>query len=565
MDNMSTTLIHKYHTLKAKKSTKRLASQDIFPSSSPSPSSPASPAITATGAPSYSSFINDLVSAFNSLSTPSASSTTSPTLHTSFQGADHEALVDTRQKKKVVKALQLANPAQVNEIIALLKAMPDPSKLTAAVVQESGMKKSHSRDSSQQSLLSFVQDKSLKKKDDTVKKQKTDRTKEQDKKTRLEEDEKLGDDWDKVEKKWSWETQKSNDQLTGVVDPESCKNATETILATAGSWFFSSSSPDLSRPPHNVVVPEKQKTLKSKPSKISTSATNNDATNAKTTGFASLWTTTTPTPTKPPVDPSSHNKKTAHPTTKRTASAISLSTGEQIAQAAATLLATAAIASPKELPNAGPKQIRHQSSMPNIKTATLKRLLPTTKAGSTTTTTSDSSTTTKTKASTKTDSTALTPAPSYISTTLSSLTKQWLIPCSQTTPPPTNMMSAYTYWWGYEIYVPHKCMDTIEQVSNTSQIFFGFLSGTVGAIPGLAALVPIAKIISAWVGYQWGVIKTQDAGRGVVISATWVLPVALASRPWDHCGHENDSSLDLSSLISSPKKTLKSKLRLTGS
>lgn len=83
------------------------------------------------------------------------------------------------------------------------------------------------------------------------------------------------------------------------------------------------------------------------------------------------------------------------------------------------------------------------------------------------------------------------------------------------------MMSAYTYWWGYEIYVPHKCMDTIERVSNTSQIFFGFLSTTVSAIPGLAALVPIAKIISAWVGYQWAVIKTQDAGKGVVISATW--------------------------------------------
>ncbi|KAF9299252.1 hypothetical protein BGZ91_010024, partial [Linnemannia elongata] len=67
-------------------------------------------------------------------------------------------------------------------------------------------------------------------------------------------------------------------------------------------------------------------------------------------------------------------------------------------------------------------------------------------------------------------------------------------------PPIFPSISAYTYWWGYEIYVPHKCMDTIERVSNTSQIFFGFLSGTLSAVPGLAALVPIAKIISAWVG-----------------------------------------------------------------
>ncbi|KAF9912842.1 hypothetical protein EC991_008708 [Linnemannia zychae] len=560
MDNMSTTLIHKYHTLKAKKSTKRLASQDIFSCSPPSPASP-SPTSTTTVAAvlPYSSFINDLVSAFNSLSTPSASSTTSPTLHTFFQGVDHEALVDTREKKKVVKALQLANPAQVNEIIAFLKAMPDPSKAAAAaaaaVAQDSEVKKSHSRDSSQQSLLSLVQDKGLKKKDSTVKKQKTDKKRaqnqEQDKATRLE-DEKLGDDWDKVEKKWAWETQKSNDQLTGVVDPESCKNAAESILATAGSWFFSS-PPDPARPPSPVSVPEKQKTLKSKPPKISTAVTNKDATNAKTTGFGSLWVTTTLTTMKSPIEPSPRNKKTLQgSTTKLTASATKLSTGEQIAQAAATLLAIAAKSSPKELPNTGAKQIRHQSSMPNIKTATLKRLLPTTKAGTITTTTPESTT--------KADSVALTPAPSYISTTLSSLTKQWLIPTYQTTPPPTNMMSAFTYWWGYEIYVPHKCMDTIERVSNTSQMFFGFLIGTVGTIPGLAALVPIAKIISAWVGYQWTVIKTQDTGRGVVISATWVLPVALASRPWDNCGHESDSFLDFSSLTSSPKKTLKSKL-----
>ncbi|KAG0373155.1 hypothetical protein BGX24_012080 [Mortierella sp. AD032] len=523
MDNMSTILIHKYHTLKTKKSTKRLASQDIFPSSSPSPTAP-----LPTIAPSYSSFINDLVSAFNSLSTPSSSSTTSPTLHTSFQGVDHEALVDCRQKKKVIKALQLANPAQVNEIISLLKAMPDPSKTVAGVnageVRDTP-KKAHSRDSSQQSLLSFVQDKGLKKKgEDTVKRQKT--SKEQKgKETRLEEDEKLGEDWDRVEKKWSWETQKSNDQLTGVVDPESCKTTAESILATAGSWLFSSPSVTSSSPtpPHSSSPPaaEKQKTLKSKPSKISTSATTNDATNTKATGFTSLWMTTSPitttttttiTKSKPPVDPSS--KTTARGPARRTASTTSLSTGEQIAQAAATLLATAAISRPKQLPNANPKQIRHQSSMPNIKTATLKRILPTTKAS---TTTSDSTTT---KADTKkTDSNALTTTPSYISTTLSSLTKQWLT--FQSGPPSTNMMSAYTYWWGYEIYVPHKCMDNIERVSNTSQIFFGFLSSAVGAIPGLAALVPIARIISAWVGYQWAVIKTQDAGKGVVISATW--------------------------------------------
>ena len=90
-----------------------------------------------------------------------------------------------------------------------------------------------------------------------------------------------------------------------------------------------------------------------------------------------------------------------------------------------------------------------------------------------------------------------------------------------TASPPINVISAYTYWWGYEIYVPHKCMNKLQRVTNTSQIFFGFLSGAVAGMPGLAALVPLSRIISAWVGFQWAVIQAEDLGKGVVLSATW--------------------------------------------
>ncbi|KAF9342675.1 hypothetical protein BGX26_007055 [Mortierella sp. AD094] len=83
-------------------------------------------------------------------------------------------------------------------------------------------------------------------------------------------------------------------------------------------------------------------------------------------------------------------------------------------------------------------------------------------------------------------------------------------------------------------------MSKLQRVTNTSQIFFGFLSGAVTGIPGLAALVPLTRIISAWVGFQWAVIQAEDLGKGVILSATWVLPVALAPRSWDHPGDEED-------------------------
>ncbi|KAF9924309.1 hypothetical protein FBU30_005675 [Linnemannia zychae] len=493
-----TVLVHKHRTLRAKKACERLSSQEVF--FPPPPSS-------ITSASSYASFISDLVSAFNALSTPSASSTNSPILHASFQGADHEALVDSKEKKKVIKALQNAKPEQVNEIISLLKAMPDPTKLG----DTNGKDMSKPKDDT----LVWTKSKLM-----------TERNKDKENRLRDDEDEKLGDDWDKVEKKWAWGTQKSNDQLTGMIDPESCKGTTGSIIASAGSWLFSSTPTPAPEPTKESM----KKTLKAKSSKILPST--NDATK---------------------------NKK--HGSTKRSASTLSLITGEQIAQAAAHLLTTVAASSPKE--HSKQKVIRAQSSMPNIKTATLKRILTTTKASSTTSHSDTSNNLKKTK--TKSDSTSLvspTSSPqNNISSALISLARQWLTP--NTSPPSKHSMSAYTYWWGFEIYVPHTCMEQIERVSNTSLVFFGFLMGVVSTIPALASLVPIAKIIATWVGYQWAVIKSHDIGKGIVISATWVLPVALASRPWDYCGKDEDNLFILPELINTmpmPKKTLKSKL-----
>ncbi|KAF8941676.1 hypothetical protein BGZ58_000012 [Dissophora ornata] len=155
-------------------------------------------------------------------------------------------------------------------------------------------------------------------------------------------------------------------------------------------------------------------------------------------------------------------------------------------------------------------------------------------------------TATKTTTTSTTVATACSADKTVLVSTLNSIKQQI---AAFTRAPPTNVISAYTFWWGYEIYVPHKCMSKLQRVTNTSQIFFGFLSGAVTGIPGLAALVPLSRIISAWVGFQWAVIHAEDLGKGVVLSATWVLPVALAPRPWDHPGTEDDPAP-----VASPKQ-----------
>ncbi|CAG8662755.1 9462_t:CDS:2 [Ambispora leptoticha] len=96
--------------------------------------------------------------------------------------------------------------------------------------------------------------------------------------------------------------------------------------------------------------------------------------------------------------------------------------------------------------------------------------------------------------------------------------------------PPTHHISAYVFWWGYEIYVPQDCMGRLDQAQNVSNSFLGLLQVVAGNV---SAIHPYFGFIAAWVGLQFTVIKSQNVGHGVVLAATWVLPVALVPRPWD--------------------------------
>ncbi|CAG8566283.1 2539_t:CDS:2 [Ambispora gerdemannii] len=96
--------------------------------------------------------------------------------------------------------------------------------------------------------------------------------------------------------------------------------------------------------------------------------------------------------------------------------------------------------------------------------------------------------------------------------------------------PPTHQISAYVFWWGYEIYVPQDCMGRLDQAQNVGNSFLGLLQVVASTV---TAIHPYFGFIAAWVGLQFTVIKSQNLGHGVVLAATWVLPVALVPRPWD--------------------------------
>ena len=49
----------------------------------------------------------------------------------------------------------------------------------------------------------------------------------------------------------------------------------------------------------------------------------------------------------------------------------------------------------------------------------------------------------------------------------------------------------------------------------------------------LKAIAPIIGYIGAFVSWSWSAIKSFDKGQGVVLSATWLLPIALIPGSWD--------------------------------
>lgn len=498
---MTTTTV-KHNTLKAKRSLKSLfidpkdntipptpkhaksSSLDSSTSTSTAVSTSTTQSNSTTGSsatiPSYSAFLSDLISSFNAISAPSS------TVKTSFEGVDHEAQVDMREKKKVVRALRNASPAQVNEVISLLKAMPDPSTISKTATKTCASTTTKTTNTPAPGYYAAT----LTKK--TVARIHA--------KLKPAEDEDDLSEWNKIQRKRPSE-RKSNDQTTGVLDEESAK-------AEAASWWPSISLTSL--------VSTNSSTTESTPTKDTKAATQPQPTSVALTTTSekpsTFWSTLKG---KPHMGTLTGTKKNGITKDR------GLSTGEQIALAAATLMATAAIARPKGAKSDTSPTKKSSTNKTKPAVATVKRPAATKTAqkppiNPTSNVAASSTISSVFKGSKK----VALPAeePSFLVSTINSLTRQLL---ALHGPPPTHTISAYTFWWGYEIYVPHKCMATIDRGLSTSQVFLGFLTGAIGGIPGLATLVPIAKIISAWVGYQWGVIKTQDTGKGVVISATW--------------------------------------------
>ena len=115
--------------------------------------------------------------------------------------------------------------------------------------------------------------------------------------------------------------------------------------------------------------------------------------------------------------------------------------------------------------------------------------------------------------------------------------------------PSTTKVSLHASWWGYNLYLPQPVLDSLdgdvdeaEKIANLINRCLTYMLNNVpaGLPPAFAAVITILKAIapttgyiSTFIGWSWDTIKSFNKGQGVVLSATWILPVALIPRAWD--------------------------------
>ncbi|KAL0578695.1 hypothetical protein V5O48_003315 [Marasmius crinis-equi] len=116
--------------------------------------------------------------------------------------------------------------------------------------------------------------------------------------------------------------------------------------------------------------------------------------------------------------------------------------------------------------------------------------------------------------------------------------------------PSTTKLSVQALWWGYRLFLPPPVLDILsdEELEATKRVamitsaltwFFANIPITALPLPMQPALLMLQKLmpylgyIGSLITWSWDTVKSFDTGHGVILSATWLLPVALIPGTWE--------------------------------
>lgn len=116
--------------------------------------------------------------------------------------------------------------------------------------------------------------------------------------------------------------------------------------------------------------------------------------------------------------------------------------------------------------------------------------------------------------------------------------------------PSAENISLQATWWGYRLYLPPPVLDILNnkqlEAAKRAAMITTALKWLLDRVPiklfppqfrpilmALKRLAPYLGYIGAFIAWSWGAIKSFDKGNGVILTATWLLPVALIPGTWE--------------------------------
>jgi len=99
--------------------------------------------------------------------------------------------------------------------------------------------------------------------------------------------------------------------------------------------------------------------------------------------------------------------------------------------------------------------------------------------------------------------------------------------------PPTDRMSVLTSWWGLELLLPPPTLEYLSRVQSVSKTVVNIITAMGAVTEGVREILPFVRYIAQFIDFEFNEIKSQDQGKGVICTATWLMPIAMIPRPWD--------------------------------
>ncbi|KAJ4478514.1 hypothetical protein C8R41DRAFT_729955, partial [Lentinula lateritia] len=115
--------------------------------------------------------------------------------------------------------------------------------------------------------------------------------------------------------------------------------------------------------------------------------------------------------------------------------------------------------------------------------------------------------------------------------------------------PSRTKFSIEATWWGYRIFLPPPVMNILNNEEVTAVKRAAMISAAltwlfaqipIAVFPPplqpvvllLQKIVPYISYIGTFISWSWEAVKEYDTGYGVILNATWLLPVALIPSTW---------------------------------